>query len=721
MPAPSPVINQRVDGLSLAHLATLPRWVLWREETRGNLITKVPYSPVTGGMAKANDQTGWGTREQAQTAAPYLLNCRGVGVMLGQINDEQCLGGIDLDTCRDPNTGEIAEWAVKILRTFRTYAEVSPSNTGVKLFFHYHPSALSSIRGQMAGPLHSKMFKQQGGGPHPPAIEFHTGNRYFAVTDMALEWLPPDIHRGLGDNISNLIRKIGPLFAGKTLQEENREFNDFAGVEPPPSGQRPFPDIDTGDDEEAAQQPPPPPGDLWERVHELAFASASLDRLLHDDFRMPDKSGSGKAMSMARNLYNGGFTEQEVHKVLSEWSHTKEWAATKAQTTASREFSRMWAEICKDPPKHGHDAEEDVDFGPAAGPKKPSNLLPLVYFHEIQPNLDAADFVEDVLTEGGMSVVYGESNCGKTFFATDLSLHIAMGKVWRGKQIERGGVIYCALEGSHGIQNRVAAFRQHYAMTGVELPFAVIPVTLNLLDPTADMPRLLDAIKRANEQMEAPVKMLVMDTLSRAMAGGNENAPDDMGALVTNDAKIRQAVNVHNMWIHHSGKDAAKGARGHSLLRAATDTEIEIVREDKDSPSIATVRKQRDMEITGEWPFRLQTVDLGANRRGKPVTSCIVVDADGVADAAPKVKLSGDQQMALRVLHDTLAEVGVPDFPGVPQGQNSIPEAWWRDRYYSRVKPGADAATKRKSFRRAADMLVEFGVAAANHGRVWTP
>jgi hypothetical protein len=73
-----------------------------------------------------------------------------------------------------------------------------------------------------------------------------------------------------------------------------------------------------------------------------------------------------------------------------------------------------------------------------------------------------------------------------------------------------------------------------------------------------------------------PIRLVVVDTLSRAMAGGNENAPDDMSAFIRNIDRIRQETGAHVLIVHHCGKDAAKGARGHSCLRAATDTKIEL-------------------------------------------------------------------------------------------------------------------------------------------------
>src|SRR5271166_1116448 len=83
--------------------------------------------------------------------------------------------------------------------------------------------------------------------------------------------------------------------------------------------------------------------------------------------------------------------------------------------------------------------------------------LALDYFHTIKANLEASDFVEGLLIEGAMSVVYGEPASGKTFWTTDLALHVAWGRLWNGREVEVGGVIYCALEGSFGIDNRIAA------------------------------------------------------------------------------------------------------------------------------------------------------------------------------------------------------------------------------------------------------------------------
>jgi KaiC/GvpD/RAD55 family RecA-like ATPase len=273
-----------------------------------------------------------------------------------------------------------------------------------------------------------------------------------------------------------------------------------------------------------------------------------------------------------------------------------------------------------------------------------------------------------------MSVVYGESNCGKTFFMTDLAYHIATGRRWRGAEVERGGVIYVALEGGFGIKNRVAALRLHYAPgeTGREktILFGVVACSINLLDANADTGPLIDLIKEAAEEITMPIRLVVVDTLSRAMNGGNENAPEDMGKLIKSADRIREETGAHVAFVHHSGKDQARGARGHSSLRAATDTEIEIVREEGTDISIATVNKQRELEIDGQFAFTLKQVVLGANKRGKEVTSCVVVAAETPERTTKKVKLTDQEWSLWKEIGEIYAREGLIEFrapePGMP-------------------------------------------------------
>jgi hypothetical protein len=345
--------------------------------------------------------------------------------------------------------------------------------------------------------------------------------------------------------------------------------------------------------------------------------------------------------------------------------------------------------------------------------------LPTLWFEDIKPALDTMDFVQGVLVEGGSAVVYGESNAGKTFWITDLALHVAAGMPWCDRRVEQGGVVYCALEGGVGFRNRVSAWRGFHGLEDARIPFVAIPTGLNLLDPDADTPRLIEAIKAASEHMGQPVKLVVIDTLARAFAGGNENASEDMGLLVRNMDQIRSETGACVLFVHHSGKDQAKGARGHSSLRAALDTEIEVRAEDGSDLKAATVVKQREMKKGDVFAFRLEAVVLGQNRHGEDVTTCLVQSMDAAGIAPKAARLPPDAQDALRVLNDVIAEIGEPGFPGVPPGIRSVPVQWWSDRYKARCKLGATADTKKHAFTRAASTLQKTAKISTDGSRVW--
>jgi hypothetical protein len=279
---------------------------------------------------------------------------------------------------------------------------------------------------------------------------------------------------------------------------------------------------------------------------------------------------------------------------------------------------------------------------------KPS--LPFVWFSDAKPNLEANDFVEGLLTSGSMSVIYGPSNCGKTFFVIDLALHVAWGREWRGRIVDKGAVVYLSLEGAQGVQNRMNAFAAHHKCG--PLPFVAMPKPVNLLNDDADVQAVIELVRYIAAKTGLPVRMVIIDTLSRAMAGGNENSSEDMTALIGNCDKIRSATEAHVCIVHHSGKDEARGARGHSSLRAATDTEIEIKRDPEVTRSVVRVAKQRDLEASDPFAFTLQPINLGTNRRGKPVTSCVVAQPNETVELARSNALSPQETEALEVLRE---------------------------------------------------------------------
>lgn len=350
-------------------------------------------------------------------------------------------------------------------------------------------------------------------------------------------------------------------------------------------------------------------------------------------------------------------------------------------------------------------------------PSEGADVFAFDWFKDMNAALDTADLIEDTFGVGQMSVIYGESNCGKTFFMTDIAYHVASGNSWRGLRVESGLVIYLALEGKHGIRNRIAAIRKEAGITP-SMPFIVISTGVNFLDAETDLTKLIHTIKKAEDDCGHKASLIVVDTLSRALAGGNENSPEDMGALVVNADWLRYNTNAHISLVHHSGKDQARGARGHSLLRAATDTEIEIFR-NGDISTIA-VRKQREYGGGEKYGFTLKGVLLGQNQHGKDITSCVVQETL----AAPKrtvgrpKELNKTGKQALEVLIETIHDAGKvhhnrEEFPNVPV----VSEALFKEAYEhaGRAPEGAEATY----YKRAVRNMQEMGIAVINKNYIW--
>jgi putative DNA primase/helicase len=108
-------------------LKARPQWVNWRLEKRNGDYTKVPYSSSTGAMASSTDLLTWSTFNEV-LAAYQTRHYDGIGFMFSS-GDPYC--GVDLDGCRNPETGDVDAWAKEIVDALDGYAEVSPSGRGV--------------------------------------------------------------------------------------------------------------------------------------------------------------------------------------------------------------------------------------------------------------------------------------------------------------------------------------------------------------------------------------------------------------------------------------------------------------------------------------------------------------------------------------------------------------------------------------------------------------
>lgn len=225
--------------------------------------------------------------------------------------------------------------------------------------------------------------------------------------------------------------------------------------------------------------------------------------------------------------------------------------------------------------------------------------------------------VKEFLPQASLGVLFGESGSGKSFLAYDLCAAVSRGMEWNGRKVTQGRVLYIVAEGVAGFVNRIKAYCHQQAISPEDIDIDVISdVTPNLLDKD-QVSRLIKAIAARD-----PYSLIVVDTFAQVTPGANENSGEDMGKALAECRRIHRVSGAMVLLVHHSGKDASKGARGWSGLRAAADVELEVLRSEEIRS--VSVTKLKDGQDGGSVGFKLHTVVLGEDEDGDDITSCIV-------------------------------------------------------------------------------------------------
>jgi hypothetical protein len=313
----------------------------------------------------------------------------------------------------------------------------------------------------------------------------------------------------------------------------------------------------------------------------------------------------------------------------------------------------------------------------------------------------ANQLIEGLLDEGGLSVNYGDSGSGKTFVTLDLGFHVGAGLDWNGKKVRHGLVVYVAAEGGRRIKRRISAlrkrFREDHGDVAPDPMFALVRCQIDLRSTNdADLNELLDLVRKAEKKTGEKCVWLIVDTLSRAMAGGDENSPVDMGRIVASADRFRAETGAHFTYVHHTGKDAARGARGHSLLRAATDTEIETTADS------FTLTKQRDGELGFKIGFKLVDLVIGEDADGNCIKSAVV---EWGAGQAPKTKTKREapraQRLLTEVVEQAIDEAGFQFTPWADApAARCVRDSVVRDRYFARIAEPTDDDDQKKAYDR---------------------
>lgn len=313
------------------------------------------------------------------------------------------------------------------------------------------------------------------------------------------------------------------------------------------------------------------------------------------------------------------------------------------------------------------DVSPEVMMGALGGTTiRPPMMFGKVRVHSMADIGDAAPrgyVVKGLMSPGEMSVWWGPPKCGKSFLLLHIAYAIAQGRTVFGRRVKACPVLYVAAEGEAGLAGRLRAIRD--AMGPAPL-LHLIAQPVDLFRKDGD----LESVKAAAMDKRIGARVIFLDTLARVMAGGDENAPQDMGALITNIGVLRSCTSAHVAVVHHGTKNPNGGTpRGHGSLIGAADLVVEVAKGVNGTRS-ATVTAAKDDPDGAAMAFALGVVDMGTDADGDPITTCIVHEADATPIGTQKPKearLRDQPALMLRELRTLMLSSGAPASP-IPGG-----------------------------------------------------
>lgn len=222
--------------------------------------------------------------------------------------------------------------------------------------------------------------------------------------------------------------------------------------------------------------------------------------------------------------------------------------------------------------------------------------------------------IEDTIDLNTVAMLAGKWGSYKSFLSLDWAWSIACGIPWANRQAEDLPVLYLAGEGAHGIGLRYRAWTQAKNRAPRAGQFHLVPQTPRLLD-REDVNDLCSHVRRLG------VRFVVVDTLSKSIAGADENSAKDMSMAIDALYRLQDATEGGTVLaVHHNGKNG--DLRGSSALEGGVDT-VYVV--EKDGQTVTVKRtKRKDGPLDDTLTMQFQQIDLGKDEVGRPVTSGIL-------------------------------------------------------------------------------------------------
>ena len=255
------------------------------------------------------------------------------------------------------------------------------------------------------------------------------------------------------------------------------------------------------------------------------------------------------------------------------------------------------------------------------------------YAHEELDVTNQRFNVYPIFAENESVVVAADPKAGKTAICLKLAIQLAAGRSLGPFEItDQRSVLYFALESTRAIKLRIEAEKRKQIEEGTplpdELPLFVIERRANFgAERDALVERVVASARYFEEVMGTPLGLVVIDTLTKAMSGKDQNSVDDTSALFDFTTQLRaHGVTATVVYVHHTGKTGA--TRGSSNIEAEPDLVLKMTKL-PDGTTEMFVHMARSIDDNRKYPFALSGYDLGETTQGIRLSAPVVTLLEG--------------------------------------------------------------------------------------------
>jgi hypothetical protein len=351
--------------------------------------------------------------------------------------------------------------------------------------------------------------------------------------------------------------------------------------------------------------------------------------------------------------------------------------------------------------------------------------FPFVGYEDLQIDIAKPWIVKNVIARGETSSWIAGPGMGKSALLTDIAIHVAAGRDWRGyRNKQQLAVIYFAFERGDLLKCRLEAYKRKHNLH--DLPIAVVTASVDIMSPkcVALIVATIRAVEKHYLQREAG--FIIFDTYAKAIAvgGGDEDKAKDQNRALGHFRQVQEETGTHVAFVGHTGKDESRGARGSSAHLGDADVMIQLSGE---AVKTATIIKANDQPLGVLTSFTLEPFELGIDEDGDSIDVGIVSgeipEAAKQSKKARRGRQSDRDSLALKALRDALADAGelAPASNHIPQGARVVTVALWRKYAYQRGISSEDTSdARKKAFQRALEALQAENLIGIWEPHVWT-